>query len=207
MPRSEITWLERPYDMNGSVRPVVGISPSETAMCMNAVSPIVAVRPTARYWPKGSAAVRAIRNPSQQNSANRKTTTQHADESPFLADGAEQEIGVGVRQIAELLLSLAEAGAEQPARADADERLVDLEAAFGRRVARIEEGEHPGQAVLRVPDLVKDQDHRHAAEQDEVADLGARGEQHEPAEQRHQRGHREVGLEQDRAATRGRGRR
>ena len=70
MPSSEITWLDRPYDMNGSVSPVVGIRPSETAMCMNAVSPIVAVSPTARYCPKGSAAVRAIRKPSQQNSAN-----------------------------------------------------------------------------------------------------------------------------------------
>ena len=39
--------------------------------------------------------------------------------------------------------------------------------------------------------------HRHAAEQDEVSDLGAGGEQHEPAQQRHQRGHREIGLQQD----------
>ena len=69
MPTSEITRLDRPYDMNGSVRPVVGIRPSDTAMCMNAVSPIVAVRPTARYCPNGSGAVRAMRKPSQQKSA------------------------------------------------------------------------------------------------------------------------------------------
>jgi hypothetical protein len=74
VPSSEITWLDRPYDMNGRVSPVVGMSPSETAMCMKAVRPIVAVRPTARYCPKGSDAVRAIRNPSQQNRANRNTT-------------------------------------------------------------------------------------------------------------------------------------
>jgi hypothetical protein len=60
--------------MNGKVRPVVGMRPSDTAMCMNAVSPIVAVSPTARYWPNGSAAVRAILNPSQQKSENRATT-------------------------------------------------------------------------------------------------------------------------------------
>ena len=36
-----------------------------------------------------------------------------------------------------------------------------------------------------------------AAEQDEVADPRARREQHQTAQQRHQRGHREVGLEQD----------
>jgi hypothetical protein len=61
--------------MKGSVRPVVGMSPRETAMCMKAVSPIVAVSPTARYCPKGSVAVRAIRKPSQQKSEKRATTT------------------------------------------------------------------------------------------------------------------------------------
>src|SRR3954452_9740467 len=74
VPRSEITWLERPYDMNGNVSPVVGMRPSDTAMCMNAVSPIVAVSPRARYWPNGSDAVRAMRKPSQQKRAKRNTT-------------------------------------------------------------------------------------------------------------------------------------
>ena len=136
VPSSEITWLERPYDMNGSVRPVVGISPSDTAMCMNAVSPIVAVRPTARYWPNGSG--RGARDPEAEPAEQREQEhhDEHADESPLLADGAEEEIGVRVRQIAELLLSLAEAGAEQAARADADERLMDLEAGLGRRRRR-----------------------------------------------------------------------
>jgi hypothetical protein len=62
--------------MKGNVRPVVGIIPSETAMCMKAVRPTVAVRPTARYWPNGSAAVFAIRNPSQQKIPNRSTRRQ-----------------------------------------------------------------------------------------------------------------------------------
>ena len=110
-----MTWLDRPYDMNGSVSPVVGIRPSDTAMCMNAVRPIVAVSPTARYCPKGSAAVLAMRKPSQQNSENSATTTQHAEESPLLADGAEQKIGVGVGQVAQLLLPLAEPDAEESA--------------------------------------------------------------------------------------------
>src|SRR5262249_4342983 len=73
---NEITWLERPYDMNGSVSPVVGMRSSETAMCIKAVNPIVAVRPAARYWPNGSAAVFAIRNPSQQNNVKAATTRQ-----------------------------------------------------------------------------------------------------------------------------------
>ena len=52
MPSREITWLDRPQDMNGSVSPVVGIRPSDTAMCMKAVSPMVVVRPTG-YCPNG----------------------------------------------------------------------------------------------------------------------------------------------------------
>ena len=48
----EITWLDRPYDMNGSVSPVVGIRPSDTAMCMNAVSPMAAVSPDGEILPE-----------------------------------------------------------------------------------------------------------------------------------------------------------
>ena len=60
--------------MNGSVSPVVGIRPRETAICMKAVSPMAQVSPTARYCPNGSTAVRAIRKPSQQKRANSETT-------------------------------------------------------------------------------------------------------------------------------------
>ena len=74
--------------MNGSVRPVVGISPSDTAMCMNAVSPTAAVSPAARYWPNGSSAVRAMRKPSQQNEreerAPRRSTPTNPHSSPMV---------------------------------------------------------------------------------------------------------------------------
>ena len=76
-----MTRLVRPYDMKGSVRPVVGISPSDTAMCRNAVSPTALVRPTARYCPNVSAAVRAMRKPSQQKSEN-SSTTRHTPMKP-----------------------------------------------------------------------------------------------------------------------------
>ena len=58
--------------MNGSVSPVVGIIPIVTAIWRKAVIPIPEVIPTARYWPNGSAAVRAIRNPSQTNAEKRR---------------------------------------------------------------------------------------------------------------------------------------
>ena len=111
-----------------------------------------------------------MRKPSQQKSANRNTTTQHAGEAPLLADGAEEEVRVRIGQIAQLLLPLPEPGAEEPARSDPDERLIDLEARLGGRVAGIEEGQHPGKAILGVADLVEHQDHRQPAQQDEVTD-------------------------------------
>ena len=197
MPSREITWLERPYDMNGSVSPVVGIRPSDTAMCMNAVRPMVAVSPTARYWPNGSVAVRAMRKPSQQNRAKRDNHDADTDESPLLTDGAEEKIRVRVRKVPELLLAFSKADAEQLARANSDQRLMDLKAGFRRCVAGIEEGQHPGETILDVANLMKDQNHPPHRHQTEMADLGPRREQHESAEQRHQRGHREVRLQQD----------
>ena len=193
---SEMTRLERPYDMNGSVSPVVGIRARDTAMCMTAVIPTMAVIPTARNCPKGSGALRAIRNPSQRKTPKSSTTSTHAQESPLLADRAEQEVGVGVGQ-EELLLALAETHPEEPARSDADQRLVDLHPCRVGAVAGIEEGRDPRHPVLRRLDLLVDQEQPAEPEQDEVPDLGAGGEEHHHAEQGHQGGHREIGLEKD----------
>ena len=131
--------------MNGRVRPVVGMRLRVTAMCMRAVTPTAAVSPVARYWPNGSSAVRAIRNPSQQNTPNSSTHQQQPQEPPLLPDGAEDEVGVGVGQIAEFLLALSEADAEDAARSDADERLMDL----ARGLGAIEEFVEPISAVPR----------------------------------------------------------
>ena len=67
---SVITSPERPYDMKGRLRPVVGMRPRLTARVQQPASATVAVMPAARYWPKGSGAVLAIRKPSQQKMAN-----------------------------------------------------------------------------------------------------------------------------------------
>ena len=52
-------------------------------------------------------------------------------ETPLLSHGTEDEIGVGIRQVAELLLPLSEADTEHSARADPDQRLIDLAGAVG----------------------------------------------------------------------------
>src|SRR2546421_258870 len=69
--------------------------------------------------------------PEPHERAEQDEQGQHTQESPLLADGREDEIGVGVRQVAEFLLALPEADAEQPSRPDADQRLVHLPGRFG----------------------------------------------------------------------------
>src|SRR5688572_11447967 len=61
----ERTRLDRPYEMNGSVSPVVGSSPTTTPMCRYAVITTVTVRPMATSCRNGDHADRAIRKPSQ----------------------------------------------------------------------------------------------------------------------------------------------
>src|SRR5438046_3989066 len=51
---------------------------------------------------------------------------EHAEKAPLLADRRENEVGIGVGQVAELLLPLAQSDAEQAPRAHPDERLVHL---------------------------------------------------------------------------------
>ena len=80
---------------------------------------------------------------------------------------------------------------------------MDLETAFEAPFAGIQEREQPGQPVLRVADLVKDEQHRRDAEQHEVPDLGAGREEDHAAEHGHERGHREIRLEQDEQRRRG----
>jgi hypothetical protein len=72
-----------------------------------------------------------------------------------------------------------------------------LEGPIGSGITGIHEGHQPGKPVLSVPDLVKHQDHSEAGEQQEVADLGARAEEHKTPKQRNQSRHREVGLQED----------
>src|SRR6185503_16473797 len=83
----------------------------------------------------------------------------HTDESPLLANGAEEKIRVRVGEVPELLLAFSKADPEQLARANPDQRLVDLKAGFGRCVARIEEGQHTGKTILDVANLMEDQNH------------------------------------------------
>src|SRR5258706_898015 len=62
---------ERPYDMNGSVTPVAGMTARLTPRCSTTLRPIITLIPVASSWPNGSDAWRAIRKPSHTNVPNR----------------------------------------------------------------------------------------------------------------------------------------
>src|SRR5439155_4882849 len=72
-----------------------------------------------------------------------------AEEAELLADRGENEVGVSIGEVAELLLALSEARAEHLSRAEPDERLLDLPARFLGSGPRVQECQHARHAVLR----------------------------------------------------------
>ena len=189
------TMFERPYDTNGSVSPVVGSSPITTPMCRYAVSTVTKVSPTATSCRKGERAWRAMRKPSSPYAAKAIVIAGEPEEAPLLADVAGDEVAVRKRQEAVLLPPLPEADAEQPARADGDERLLELVVHLRRRAARIEERREAQHRVLHLLDLVPEHGDREREQRDEVRDAHAAGEQQHGDQQRVQHRHREVRLE------------
>ena len=122
----ESTRFVRPNHTNGSVSPVVGSSPITTPMCRNAVLTVVVVSPIARSCWNG---VRACLRDAEPEPAVEREEQRHASdahEAPLLADAAADEVVVREREEAELLPPLAEPDAEPAARADGDERLLEL---------------------------------------------------------------------------------
>ena len=85
-----------------------------------------------------------LRQTSARNSAS---VEKHARQPQLLRQHREQEIGVRLGQIEELLHALAEADAEPFAAADRDQRLRELEAAVERIRPGIEECDQAAQPV------------------------------------------------------------
>src|SRR6266487_2598417 len=50
---------DRPYDMNGSVTPVAGMTARLTPMCTTTLNPTIRLMPVASSWPNRSGALRA----------------------------------------------------------------------------------------------------------------------------------------------------
>src|SRR5829696_4513255 len=112
------------------------------------------------------------RDPETKPTEEGEQGNHHANtrKPPFLTDGAEEEVRVRVREISELLLAFSKADPEQLARTDPDQRLIDLKTGFRGGVAGIQEGQHAGETILHVADLMEHQNHPDAGDQAEVAD-------------------------------------
>src|SRR5467141_2373573 len=89
--------------------------------------------------------------------AEQQCDREHAEETPFLSDRREDEIGVRVRQVAELLLALSESRTEELPRPDAGERLLHLPRGFLRRSAGVQERQHARDSILRGRDGAKEE--------------------------------------------------
>src|SRR5712692_4428603 len=110
--------------------------------------------------------------------AEQQRDREHAEEAPLLANGRENEIGVRVWQVAELLLALSESGAEQLPRPDTGERLLYLPRGFLGCRAGVQECQHPRDSVLRGGDGTEQQRSRSDTEGEEMPNAGPRGKEH-----------------------------
>ena len=143
----------------------------------------------------GGAARDAEADPHERPKAQHHA--EHAEEAELFTDRGEDEVGVRIGEIAELLLALAEPDAEQLSRAEPDERLSDLPARFLGGRPGVQERQHACHAVLRGGDGAEQQRQRSGADEEEVADAGAGGEHDDADQHRHEHRHGEIGLEKD----------
>ena len=114
----------------------------------------------------------------------------HAEESEFLADDREQEVGVRFREVEEFLDARAEPDADPFAAAEGDQRMRQLVAGLQRIGPRIQEARDALQAIRRDQDQrdeADDEQHHQAREQPPV----------HPAEE--QQAHRDDGDDRERA--------
>ena len=115
-----------PAEKNGRVRPVTGISPVTPPRLTTAWTPNHAVMPPASSMPNRSGAASAACIPNHVSSMNPPTTATAPIEPELVGDDGEDEVAVGQREVAELAVAAADAGAGQPAVGDGQEPLVGL---------------------------------------------------------------------------------
>ena len=139
---------EPPLLTSGSGMPLVGISPSTTLMFTNACSTSIIVMPSARNAPKLSGARIAVRRPRQAITQKHSTTSDGAEQPGLFGDHREDEVGVRLGQVEQLLHAAHQALAEHAAGADGDQRLDDLEAVAERIGPRIHERQQAPAAIV-----------------------------------------------------------
>ncbi len=122
-----------PWLMKGSGMPVTGKRRMLTPMLMKAWKRMKITTPTATRRPKPSLRDRGGAQSAQEQEDEEREQQHRADEAKLLAEHAEDVVGGLGAQVVELGLgAVRQAFAEQPARADADLRLKDVEAGAKR---------------------------------------------------------------------------
>ena len=119
--------------------PVVGMTPVTAITLMNACMQIHDVMPPASRAPNRSGARSEARTPRHARNRNAAEHRDSSDQPELLADDGEDEVRVRLGQPLVLLHRVAEADAEDPARAERVERLAVLESGAERVRARVEE--------------------------------------------------------------------
>ena len=82
-----------PYEMNGNVTPVSGITRVTPPMITNVWTPMIVVSPAANSFENGRSACTAMRKPVPTNSRNRDEHRDGPDEAELLTDRGEHEVG------------------------------------------------------------------------------------------------------------------
>ena len=143
---------EPPKLISGSVRPLVGSRPMFTPMLMSAWTPSQMPMPCATSAAKcrsRSAAWRPMAKARSTSQANSAITSDHAGEAELLGDHREQEIGVRLGQVEQLLDARAQAHAQPLAAAEGDQRVRQLVAPAEGVGPRVHEAEDALHAVGR----------------------------------------------------------
>ena len=135
--------------MNGSGLPVTGKTPVTAAMFSTAWNASMPVSAPATSRPKGSRAPIAMRMPAYEQDGEGQHDRERADQPGLLADDREDEVGVGLGQVEELLPRESQAHALDAAGAKGEQRLDRLVAAPLGVAPRIQRGDDALDAVRR----------------------------------------------------------
>ncbi len=135
--------------------PVSGTTLTTPPMMMNACTPTIVVRPVASSFSNVRSVRSAMRSPAPIEQQERHQHGGGADQAELLADGGEDEVALGVRDL--VGAAAAEAAPGDAAVADAVQRLHDLPALAVLVAPRIEPdvdaglhvAEHPPRGVGR----------------------------------------------------------
>ena len=95
--------------MNGSGMPLAGIMASTTLMLNSACTTTIAVMPVARNLPNMSSVRSAVRNAAIQEDAEQRDHQQRSPQAQLFGGDGEDEVGMRLGQVEELLLAFHQA--------------------------------------------------------------------------------------------------